>query len=240
MDKLTLKATGNVFIGTDIHGCLDLLFEKLISMKFDPEKDIFVCGGDLIDRGPKSNKVLKLLRKKWFYSVMGNHDKFALDALTHGDKYEREEAGYNWMANGGTWYAELNEANRIDVDQLIKDEVSKLPYIIEIETLSGQRVGIAHANLPFNAWKNDWSKIPDSLTKNQKQFITWDRGLAQEAAWYSKHDPERLTSSEFVVDGIDHIYYGHTPFKRPVTIGNQTFIDTKAFKTNNLTIIKLD
>src|SRR3546814_2592311 len=38
------------------------------------------------------------------------------------------------------------------------------------------------------------------------------------------------------VPGIDHVYFGHTILRAPVTVGNCSWIDTGAYKTDNLTV----
>src|SRR3546814_19380457 len=38
------------------------------------------------------------------------------------------------------------------------------------------------------------------------------------------------------VPGIDHVYFGHTILRAPVTVGNCSWIDTGAYKTDNLPI----
>src|SRR3546814_16160997 len=38
------------------------------------------------------------------------------------------------------------------------------------------------------------------------------------------------------VPGIDHVYFGHTILRAPVTVGNCAWIDTGAYKTDHLTV----
>jgi len=60
----------------DIQGCYDQLSRLLDQVKFDTSKDTLLCVGDLVNRGPKSLKTLRLLKslKNQCLSVLGNHD----------------------------------------------------------------------------------------------------------------------------------------------------------------------
>lgn len=60
----------------DIQGCYDPLSRLLDKVNFDQSKDKLLCVGDLVNRGPKSLKVLRLLKSlnTQCLSVLGNHD----------------------------------------------------------------------------------------------------------------------------------------------------------------------
>ncbi len=59
----------------DIHGCFDELKEGLEERNFNPDEDVLVSVGDLVDRGPKVRETLEyLMSLPRFYSVCGNHD----------------------------------------------------------------------------------------------------------------------------------------------------------------------
>ena len=69
----------------DVHGCFKELQEL---MQFLPQTKDICFVGDLIDRGPDSNKVLEFVRDNGYLSVMGNHEDMIDD--------------YNlWFSNGG-------------------------------------------------------------------------------------------------------------------------------------------
>ena len=62
-----------VFVG-DIQGCRDELERLLSAVRFDPATDVLHPTGDLVNRGPDSLGVLRLLKKLNAGGVLGNHD----------------------------------------------------------------------------------------------------------------------------------------------------------------------
>lgn len=67
----------------DIQGCYDPLRRVLDKAKFDPAQDTLLCVGDLVNRGPKSLKVLRFLKSldNQCISVLGNHDIHLLSMI---------------------------------------------------------------------------------------------------------------------------------------------------------------
>ena len=60
----------------DVHGCAKQLDMLLRRIKFDEHKDQLLFAGDLINRGPDSLEVVRLVRslEKKHNTVLGNHD----------------------------------------------------------------------------------------------------------------------------------------------------------------------
>lgn len=72
-----MSAKRRIFIG-DVQGCLQELVQLLEAVGFDPTQDEVHPTGDLINRGPDSANVLRLLRSIDAGGVLGNHDVHAL------------------------------------------------------------------------------------------------------------------------------------------------------------------
>lgn len=67
----------------DIQGCYDPLSRLLDKVNFDTSKDTLLCVGDLVNRGPKSLKTLRLLKSlnNQCVTVLGNHDIHLLSMI---------------------------------------------------------------------------------------------------------------------------------------------------------------
>lgn len=80
----------------DIQGCYDPLSRLLERVNFDTNKDTLLCVGDLVNRGPKSLKTLRLLKslKNQCVSVLGNHDIHLL-AVIYGAREPRINDTFN-------------------------------------------------------------------------------------------------------------------------------------------------
>lgn len=118
--------SGRDFVIGDLHGCYDELIALLNFVQFDIETDRVFCVGDLIHRGPFSEKCLKLLQSKnqqgnqWFFSTLGNHDY-----------YGGQKSFPNENVN-------LNE---------YKESLSELPLIYKIKHPIFEEVYIVHAEV---------------------------------------------------------------------------------------------
>jgi bis(5'-nucleosyl)-tetraphosphatase (symmetrical) len=67
----------DIFIG-DVQGCREELEELLEALRYDPASDALHPVGDLVNRGPDSPGVLRLLCGLDAGGVLGNHDVHAL------------------------------------------------------------------------------------------------------------------------------------------------------------------
>ena len=86
----------------DVHGHYETLVALLSKL---PKDSVPIFVGDLIDRGPKSAEVVRLIREKGYPCVMGNHEELM---FTYGYAFAQNyRAGtpmvtHNpWFANGG-------------------------------------------------------------------------------------------------------------------------------------------
>ncbi|MEM6405460.1 MAG: symmetrical bis(5'-nucleosyl)-tetraphosphatase [Pseudomonadota bacterium] len=84
------------YVVGDIQGCYATLDYALTQMRFDPAADTLWCAGDLVNRGPDSLRVLRLLHQlgNSVIAVLGNHDLHLL-ALAAGNLKYAEKSNLN-------------------------------------------------------------------------------------------------------------------------------------------------
>jgi len=93
----------------DVHGCyreLMALYDKLLEAGLQPEKDIVVVIGDLIDRGYDSKSVVEQCMKwhkkyKHWQFIYGNHEDILKNWLEGGQKYQEDSSWSCFLYNGG-------------------------------------------------------------------------------------------------------------------------------------------
>lgn len=209
--KISPIIGSRAFFVTDIHGHYSALDYLLKEVGFNPDIDMLLGGGDLVDRGPESHQVVDWLRKSWFRTVRGNHDDFCLVSGVDG-------VCLHHAKNGGAWYGRLSKEQRVE----IIDEITKLPYLIEVNMPSGERLGIVHAEL-FN---QDWDHCCSTLA---------NEGCLEG----SKLETMMLTSRNLIyrgeerhIQGLDYLYVGHTAVEMQTPLGNIRYCDTGAGKKN--------
>jgi len=207
------NSLGRDFVVGDIHGCYADLMGKLNEVCFDPDIDRLFALGDLNDRGPDSLKCLLLLKEKWFFSVLGNHEQMMMDALIYNERVEY------WRKYGGDWYWHLSDFRTDELAFLIENYVSKLPHSITIKTAESS-VGILHANPPQH-----WSDLQTGAADYTE--IIWGRSKIN-------------NMDAAVIPGVDTIYVGHSADKTVRQLGNVNYIDTGAvYDFGMLTMVEI-
>jgi serine/threonine protein phosphatase 1 len=214
LQKFKKNSYGNDYVVGDIHGMYDLLFEKLNKVNFVFDTDRLFSVGDLIDRGPDSQKCMDLCYEPWFFAVRGNHEQMMFDAVVH-----KFADGGMWIGNGGMWY--IDECCD-DLDVVIQDLSERLPLGIQVETDNGL-VGIVHADV----YVNEWEKNFQDIDYNQAQYILWSRSRIE--------GHSHLTE----VIGLDRLYVGHSVRKEKVIIDNVHHIDAGSCFYKNIHIEKI-
>lgn len=134
---------GNDYVIGDVHGDWDNVDQALLDVKFDDDNDRLFSVGDLIDRGPESERALEWLAKPYFFAIRGNHEDMCIEVFN--SKWSND----NYILNGGAWFMGLQRAEQ----QMYVDAFSALPYTIQIDTDDG-KVGLVHAEVPGNDWLN--------------------------------------------------------------------------------------
>ena len=217
-----INEKGRDFAVGDIHGHFTRLEKALARIGFDKRVDRLFSVGDLVDRGPESDKVLWYLRQPWFHAVRGNHEDMAIRWPNGGMD------AANYASNGGGW----NVANLLHISRAYAYEFSELPLAINIATASGQ-IGIVHADCPFATWREFIAALEDDQLTNKA------RKMVFEHAMWSR---ERLmeVKRHGVLD-MRAVVVGHTPLQEAAILGNVYFIDTGGWRNvGHFTFLELD
>ncbi len=222
------NTVGRDFVVGDIHGCFSLLDRLLAAINFDTSHDRVFCVGDLIDRGPENERASAFLAADWFISVRGNHEQMCLAARTQSPTQANDQA--LWRLNGGDW------SDRISSAELTRIEagIAALPYVVEIETLDGERVGIVHADVVSDDWMTTRELVARGDDPAELADLLWSRRRVALLASGRRRTTERID-----VRGIDVVYFGHTPLDRPTASANTRWLDTGAVFGNQLSIAEL-
>lgn len=197
------NTAGRDFAVGDIHGHFTRLQQALDAVGFDPAVDRLFSVGDLVDRGPESEQVIKWLNYPWFHAIRGNHEQMTVDAVRQG------ETDLHFI-NGGAWLYGLPSVERDCFAALLAD----LPLLIEVETAGGL-VGIVHADCPRRSWKGliEAMEAGDAEADHVAALCQWSR--------------KRINDADMsCVEGVRAVVVGHTPLRQPSLLGNVYHIDT--------------
>jgi serine/threonine protein phosphatase 1 len=207
---------GRDFVAGDIHGHFLALEKLLWQVSFDPQKDRVFSVGDLIDRGPESERAIEFINYHWFHAIRGNHEQMLLDSAAS------PQISRNWTTfNGGDWWQKIPT----HLHKRIRGVIAKLPLAMEINTARG-RVGLVHADIPNGMSWQDFVLQLDSDQDTIDQAL-WSRTRFKQLQLMGRTQP---------VAGIDIIIFGHTPVSKPVYESNIIYIDTGAAYPDDKTL----
>ena len=210
---------GRDFVVGDLHGCLSQLEEELLKVNFDKTKDRLFSVGDLVDRGPDSMGVLRLLNEPWFFAVMGNHEEMMIEGTVSWSDDSRI-----WMANGGSWAKQLLIERDREYLQLV-DKARQLPYVLVVKTKDGRKFNVMHAETSLTQTQLE----AGNYEMRQKAMMTWGRSTIM---YYNTMVED---------DQIETTFVGHTPCDCIERVGKFVFIDTGSCFTADggyLTLVK--
>lgn len=227
MDKHILKVPANTvgrdFTVGDIHGCYYLLDKALREVNFNKDVDRLFCLGDLVDRGPYSEAVASLLTEPWFYSVLGNHEQYCIEAystlIDDETKLDIRNSHISW---GGEWFYMLDEDRQKELAKMFDD----LPILITLE-VNGKQIGLAHGNI--NDWDTTHRMVEtagDAIESTAINGVIWGRTRIRQQ--------NRMNAK-----GIDYVFLGHTVVEQIAVLGNVHYIDTGAVFGGKLSLINL-
>ena len=193
----------------DIHGCLEefVNLRKELNIQ-DSDREISV--GDLLDRGPFSNEVLKYVRENKIEIVLGNHEYKYLRYKKHDEKFQ-ETGKKNPMIFDDEKLKIYENLSFKDIDY-----IKQAPFFIKIDNLTVLHAGITNKIELDNASKKELESITRirELDANQKTLALGQSAFGSRfwSEWYDGKE------------GI--IVYGHEVFNK-VKIDKYSFgIDT--------------
>lgn len=197
---------GRDFVIGDVHGAYDSVLNGLRAAKFDRELDRLFVLGDLVDRGPQSDRVLAFLQQPYVHAILGNHER-DLISLTIEEVRILAQVNFNGMG----WAKDVPD----DKLAAILAALAALPIVIEVDTARGT-VGLVHADVPAGlTWQEFVARI------ESRDVMVMNEAL---------EGRERLQSRNGRgVAGIDRVFTGHTiQWHGPRQLGNVFAIDTGA------------
>ena len=146
-----------IIIG-DVHGYYEPLLELLDKV---PGDDICFVG-DLIDRGPQSYEVVKLVMEKNYKCVMGNHEYMMVEAS------KSVQASQHWHNNGARPTLMSYPGEKELREHL--DWMSKLPLFIEFpEKIEYRNLVVSHSSVAA-VWH-----MKDNPNSTFKDHVLWNR-----------------------------------------------------------------
>ncbi|MCS1350414.1 polynucleotide kinase-phosphatase [Mechercharimyces sp. CAU 1602] len=219
----------------DIHGCYDefvLLLEKLgyvieEQMNEDNEQSYMVSHedgrraifvGDLVDRGPKTPEVLKLVmamvEQGVAFCVAGNHDA----------KLARKLKGRDVTVRHGM--EESLEQLAQESDSFVKKASSFLDGLVSHYVLDAGKLVVAHAGLKELMHGRASSKVRDFALYGETTGEKDEYGLPVRLKWAKDYRGQAM------------VVYGHTPVAEPEWLNGTVNIDTGCVFGGALTALR--
>ena len=214
----------------DVHGCADEMVELLEKLGYGVEESdggievrpprgrraVFL--GDLVDRGPKSPEVLRLVMgmvaSGAALCVPGNHDAKLVRALRGGDVQLK--------------YGLAGTMERLgDEPPEFRDEVASfLDRLVSHYVLDGGRLVVAHAGLKERFQGRASGRVRDFALFGETTGETDEFGMMVRHDWASEYRGEAS------------VVYGHTPVPEPGWINRTINIDTGCAFGGSLTALR--
>jgi len=214
----------------DVHGCFDELVELLgqLGYSVDREDDRYsissthgrklVFVGDLVDRGPGTVQVLRLVSDLVHlgqaFCVPGNHDMKLVRALrgrdvklTHG------------LAETMEQLRQEPEAFRIEMAQFLDGLVSHLVF-------DDGKLVVAHAGLKESMHGRGSGSVREFALYGETTGETDEFGLPVRYNWAADYRGKAL------------VVYGHTPVPEPLFLNNTVNIDTGCVFGGGITALR--
>lgn len=203
-----------ILIG-DVHGCYKTL--RALIKKCPIEQVCFV--GDLIDKGPASDKVVEFVRKEGYLSVRGNHEQMLLEFLQEKrlswptGEVTLESYGYfESKKSFGKDYALQQLKENSDIQWLVE-----LPLYLEfprLQNAKGRSLLVSHSSA-HKVWR-----YKDKVLSNEVYKYTFETDIIWER-------PR-------VIEDIPRIYnvFGHSPVAAAIVSEYYANLDSGCYLGN--------
>lgn len=213
----------------DVHGCFEELYSLLLQLGYNikkvdryeaahPQERKLVFVGDLVDRGPNTPEVLRMVMDmvatNTALCVAGNHD----------DKLRRKLQGRHvQITNGLAESLEQLQQESLAFQQAVLNFLEELPshYVLD-----QGRLAVAHAGLKEEYIGKDSSRVRAFCLYGQTTGELDDYGLPVRHAWAQDYQGDTL------------IVYGHTPVSELQWVNNTINIDTGCVFGGQLTALR--
>lgn len=224
------EETGPFDIIGDVHGCADELERLLGDLGYGiawdgrtvsvtaPEGRIAVFVGDLVDRGPRSPDVLRIVRHMvesgTALAVVGNHD----------DKLKRHLSGRDVKATHGL--AETIEQLAAEPPEFARDMRRWLDGLVSHYVLDGGALVVAHAGLKEEMQGRASGAVRSFAMYGETSGEIDEFGLPVRYNWAADYK------------GKAKVVYGHTPVPEASWVNGTICIDTGCCFGGKLTALR--
>jgi len=204
--KISVNTRGRDFVVGDLHGRYSVLKRLLKDVWFSPYVDRLFLVGDLIDRGPESEKCLKLLLKPWCYAVQGNHERVFCDVVFN---ISNSKIAHAYWGNdfGGGWTRDWFWRNAPEL-RFWSKILYNLPYVLEVGSYNVEPFWVVHAELwspSYDITYTNILEVVENANAAQAHVFQWSRMLVK----------QNFLGGNLSLPGP--IYCGHTPINNPGT-----------------------
>jgi protein phosphatase len=224
-DRSTLHGPFDI-IG-DVHGCRDELVTLLDVLRYAPDEDgtyrhpdgrTAVFLGDLVDRGPDTPGVLRLVMRMVAAGtglcVPGNHEQKLLRAMN----------GRNVQITHGL----AESLEQLDAEPAeFRDEVKTfIDGLVSHAVLDDRKLVVAHAGLPAEMQGRASAAVRSFALYGETTGETDEFGLPVRYPWANDYR------------GAATVVYGHTPVPEPEWVNNTICVDTGCVFGGSLTALR--
>lgn len=202
------------YVIADVHGHFDAMMQAIERSPFDPDADLLINLGDIVDGGRQTRQCIRKIKSfKHVISIYGNHDHWCLEWMKTGAELPA------WVHQGG--YASM-ESYGFDFKSVPKSHIkflqSSLPYYID-DSRNIYVHGGFNPDIPF---------VDNTIEK-----LTWDRDIIKYAREKKIPKYNKVFIGHTTTQAIDG---GLTP----VVLNNLVCCDTGGGWNGKLSIIDVD